>query len=79
MNTKLVLVLETFITIKPNMQQNSEIFYSMVPFLKCGHEACISNFLTEELSNLDSNHIIIGGTSKEVFYGLPASSNLHMQ
>jgi hypothetical protein len=78
MNTKLVLVLETFITIKPDMQQNSEIFYSMVPFLKCGHEACISNFLTEELSNLDSNRNLTGGTRTGLYYA-HVCSNLPMQ
>ena len=79
MNTKLVLVLETFMTIKPDMQQNSEILYSMVPFPKCGHEACISNFLTEELSNLDSNRNLTGGTKTGVYYALHVCSNLPMQ
>ena len=79
MNTKLVLVLEAVITIKPDMQQNSEIFYSMVPFLKCGHEVCISNFLTEELSNLDSNRNLIGGSKNDAYNALPVCSNLPIQ
>ena len=79
MNTKLLLVLETFMTIKPDMQQNSEILYSMVPFPKCGHEACISNFLTEELSNLGSSRNLIGGTKTDAYYALHVYSNLPMQ
>ena len=60
MNTKLVLVLETFITVKPDMQRNSEIFYSMIPVLEHFHEAIIINFLKDELSNFG---IISGSTS----------------
>lgn len=79
MNTKLVLVLETFITIKPDMQQNSEIFYSMVPCLQGGYETCISNFLTEELSNLDLSRTLTEETKNDVCYALYACSNLPMQ